>query len=659
MTWRDKASRICLAIAILAFFYICTFKILDRDYWWHVKAGEIMSATHKLISVEPFAYTRAGQPYVSTHEWLAQVIIYGVYHVAGPTGQILLRGLLVAAAFTLLLLIDRKSIWPNIAVVLWAAYTNRPSFMDRPQLFTFALFACVLWAAFWYLEKSRLSDELKWPVWRWQLVAGLTIVQILWVNLHGAAAVYGVVVLAAQFGQRVVEWFAATSESERLKATREMRFLGIVLGLLAVASVITPNGLGTFKDIFVYSHDQALAFVREWQPRGAASYALELGPFWVIAAACLWLGKRHTFFSCALLAVTGYLSFQAYRHGIIFILAALGISIYQLKNSAAYQKRLDFLAAKRPWTAVGSAAVLLLLAWQAHAHDISEIQREGLSGWGAAPVAEDGYNFIERAKLQGNMFNTYAIGDYLLFRGYPKRKVFVDGRTVDYGYDFIYQTGSAGFNPDVWKQLDEKYKFSYAIIEYPLAPGAQPQDGLPYTDHLDKNPDWKLVYIDDWTAVYVKDSPENKDIIATYQYKHITPSKIEFDNVFTSDMSKDDAAAAEKELQRAASDSARSIKPRLLLAHHLSDEGRYDEAFAIAQQAQAGQAYRPEVYEALGQAAAGQERWAAAADFFEKSIALTGGVGLPINYEYLASVYSKIGDTDKASYYHQKALKQK
>ena len=51
-------------------FYVCAFKAVDFDFWWHIKAGEILWRTKSLIRIDPFACTRAGMPYLSTHEAL-------------------------------------------------------------------------------------------------------------------------------------------------------------------------------------------------------------------------------------------------------------------------------------------------------------------------------------------------------------------------------------------------------------------------------------------------------------------------------------------------------------------------------------------------------------------------------------------------------------
>jgi hypothetical protein len=68
----ERGARILSAVVIftaLAFtVWICAFKIMDRDFWWHSKAGEILVREHRWITTEPFAYTREGKPYLATHE---------------------------------------------------------------------------------------------------------------------------------------------------------------------------------------------------------------------------------------------------------------------------------------------------------------------------------------------------------------------------------------------------------------------------------------------------------------------------------------------------------------------------------------------------------------------------------------------------------------
>ncbi len=639
-----------VAIAIVL---ICTFKILDRDFWWHIKAGEIMWNTGDLIKTDPFAYTRAGQPYLSSHQWLAQIIFYQVWNVSGATGAIFFRGFLVAAAFTIILLIRPKNIWPNGFLVLAAAYMNRPSFMDRPQLFSFVFFACFLYAAFQYLRKADGSNMFV-SSWRRWLLLSLVCVQILWVNTHGAAAIYGIIVICCLFAQRIVDWFASREAISRTSAQHELKYVSVLLCALVAAALISPNGLRTFSDLFVYTSDQTLSLVREWQPRGVHGYLVDVGPFILLAGIALCIQKRNRIFSCVLIGILGYLSLQSYRHGMFFIFSCIALAVYALGDWTAYT-RLYVVANKWPFRAgVISITLLGAMAWYARYQNISVLQREGYSGYGVAAVAEGAYDFIEKNTIQGKMFNTYAIGNYLLYRGYPSRLVYMDGRNIDYGYDFLREATRAGFDPLAWSEIEKKYGFTYAIIEYPLAPGVSSENDLPYVVHLSQNTQWALVYIDDKVAVYVKRLSEYKNLISGHGYKYITPAGLEFGRVFDG-MKEADIPKAEAELERASADSATSIKAKLLLARHYTDTGNYDAAMKFANDAVRAQPYRPESFEALGIAYAGKQEWAKAGELFERSMGLTGGVGLPINYEYLSGIFAKAGDSAKATKYHQKA----
>ena len=150
-----------------------------------------------LIDIEPFSYTRAGQAYLATHEWLSQVILWMFYSAGGPSGIIILRTAMMILTIGLILFIDKKRIWPNSALILLIVSHHLVAFRERPQLFTYAIFAGFLLICF------RLIDNEN----RRNLLLGLLILlQILWVNIHGAAAFVGVAIGGALFLQKLFEF---------------------------------------------------------------------------------------------------------------------------------------------------------------------------------------------------------------------------------------------------------------------------------------------------------------------------------------------------------------------------------------------------------------------------------------------------------------------
>src|SRR5262245_5495717 len=67
------------------------------DFWWHLKAGEIILATRSIPRVDLFSFTCPGRPFV-LQNWLVEVVYYATYRVGGlPLVVALNAGLLVAA----------------------------------------------------------------------------------------------------------------------------------------------------------------------------------------------------------------------------------------------------------------------------------------------------------------------------------------------------------------------------------------------------------------------------------------------------------------------------------------------------------------------------------------------------------------------------------
>ncbi len=78
--------------------YLCAFKVGNTDFWWHIKAGQIIRSG-EWIFTDPFAYTRLGEPYLAMQSWLAQVTLSLGFDILGTSGITILRTLIVLIAF--------------------------------------------------------------------------------------------------------------------------------------------------------------------------------------------------------------------------------------------------------------------------------------------------------------------------------------------------------------------------------------------------------------------------------------------------------------------------------------------------------------------------------------------------------------------------------
>lgn len=631
------AGWIIIAIAVAFIIHICGFKILDRDFWWHIKAGEIMVQNKALIATEPFAYTRAGQPYLATQSWLAQIALYGIYNLGGANGIIAFRTLTMLTVFGLLLWIDRKRAWLYSLLVILAANVVQPGFIERPQLFTFILFA-----AFLYLAIHILKHGLSKKIIIWALA-----LEVLWTNLHGAASFMGVLILGCVAAQYAYDWWLTPPKKRPDTKTTWLPWAYLGGGML-LALFASPATYHNFSYINSLLNDRTIIFINEWQPRPLAVYMGQMILLWLAALLALWKTRRHWVFSVLLLAATGYLSRQALRHEMLFVFSAVAVTIYQLQANKKFRQFAAGLAS-RP----AVAGLLLLVAWGSlalytRAHFINFAQEDQLYGYGVFAPAKGVYEFITKNNIQGKMFNTYGIGGYLLYKGYPDRQVYIDGRNVDYGFDFMNATYEGALDKEGWKKLEDKYHFTYAIIDY-TAIAKVGRAG--YSVHLDKNPEWKRVYLDDWTVIYVKDMPENKELIKKYEYKILTPINIDKAGLLET-LTVEDGPQAKKELQRAIEDNPDSVKARLLLARLLISDKKFDEARELIKQAQAVQPRLADTYQLLASIAVEQQQWVEAAAQYQKMLRYVGSAYPNIDYRYLASIFSKAGKWPQAAFYN-------
>ena len=112
-------------------------------------------------------------------------------------------------------------------------------------------------------------------------------------------------------------------------------------------------------------------------------------------------------------------------------------------------------------------------------------------------------DFIEKYDLQGNMFNHFDWGGYLMWRLSPERKVFGDGRMINvraYRESLVYRTPMhMTRGKPLWRHVFDSNEISYAVIPRLL-------HGRKYllSEALEQDRSWGRVFSDGNTLIYVK-----------------------------------------------------------------------------------------------------------------------------------------------------------
>ncbi|HNT73739.1 MAG TPA: hypothetical protein PKH77_01830 [Anaerolineae bacterium] len=497
--------RLLVILLCIAGFAMALREIHDPDLWWHLATGRYIWEQRQIPRVDVFSHTMRGTRWY-THEWLAEVIFYGLYRLGGEAALIV--GAAGIVALTLMTLYAQCQSRPYAAafVVILGAVASAITWGVRPQMFTF-LFAA-LYMGLIEKYRQRMNDQkqisstdsidedgqkiranpfnpLNFLHSDVGLLCAFPLLMIVWVNAHGGYFL-GLALLAGVICgdglARLVGWV-----SPRTLSWAALRALGIALGGCVLATLINPNGYHMLWYPFETLTSSAMqTYIQEW-----ASPNFHNSDFWPFAAlllggAALMVGLRHRpdltdgllFFG---LGGAGLLSA---RHIPLFVVIAVPVVSRALTAAKVPQSRRNFTALN--WAILA----LALLATGARLYVVLEKNRADR----ATRYPQAALAYIESHGLRdAAIYNSYKWGGYLVWQDIP---VFIDGRADVYGDAFIEQFLTAYFVRPGWRAALDAYRPDYVLIEARATLAVL----------LDEAPEWERVYTDDVSVIFVRET---------------------------------------------------------------------------------------------------------------------------------------------------------
>jgi hypothetical protein len=120
------------------------------------------------------------------------------------------------------------------------------------------------------------------------------------------------------------------------------------------------------------------------------------------------------------------------------------------------------------------------------------------------PVAA--VDFLQREPISGNMFNNDEFGDYLIFRAWPKYRVFIDGRSDMYRGAYINPYIKAANALPGWRHVLEQFKIDWVFFN----------TNSPIIAALSEQSDWHPIYTDKIATIFVKNNAANHSLMIKY-----------------------------------------------------------------------------------------------------------------------------------------------
>jgi hypothetical protein len=456
---------------------------VDPDLWWHIKTGELVLSTHRWATTDPYSFTAKGMPWMSC-EWLGDVLFAAVYRMGGLRG---LDALLVALASAVILALyafatlrsgNSKAGFVAAAVLLTLA---NASFNLRPQMMGYLFLILTLIV----LERFRQGKQR--AVWM------LPVLFMIWINSHGSWII-GLGVVALYIACGLVSFQLGSLEAQRWTTSERLR-LETVLALSLAAVMITPYGvrLAGYPFAVASSYPIAIASVLEWQVMpfnligGKIFLAMVLG-FVVVQMAFRFSWRAYEILlflfgtGMACLHVRFLLLFVPFFAPLFVTVLARWVPSYDRSKD---KYRLNF-----------AVIMGIAIAMMHYFPSKTDMEKKVADQF---PV--HALEYIRQHPVPGPMFNSYGFGGYMIFSGY---KTFIDGRG-----ELFEELGVFGpymhitrLEPGTMKVLS-----SYGIQSCLM------QRDEPLSTVLALLPDWKKVYSDNVSALYVKRDADLSKIV--------------------------------------------------------------------------------------------------------------------------------------------------
>ncbi len=499
-------------VAVFLFFVFFFISFLQRpvynyDFWWHLATGKYIVETHSLPQNDPFAYTShmTSSPWktmVLKGNWLAEVIFYEVYFILNLKGIIVLRSLLMLLFLWLTFLSVRKQgVFFLLALALTTAvFTLSKGYLgERPQLFTFVFFASI----FYLLEEFGLKRSK-----RIFLIPPIFLISA---NTHPGYIISLLLLTIYLIGEGW-EFFFSKQETR----ASPLKSLFVVWVLSVVAIFCNPSGLSVFHAL--HSVHQYTEGIVEFMPTFSL-YARKVRPvdypyvaFLLLSLASLRYIKKIGLIPMILLVTFTLLSFISIRL-VIFYMCVTSVVLAKIAARVREENIFSgiFTSLERKENLISVGALLVGAFLTINVSSTFKKYEFGADTFFAVP--KNAADFLERADLKGNIFNEYGFGGYLIWRLYPKKKVFIDGRTLELDVFKEYKSiiSASGYDAS-WQSLLAKYDIT-CIVSPPLMPHGEL---YPIVEALLERDDWLLIYRDHLSLIFLKNDSQNKELAKNF-----------------------------------------------------------------------------------------------------------------------------------------------
>ncbi|OGD93964.1 hypothetical protein A3F02_01175 [Candidatus Curtissbacteria bacterium RIFCSPHIGHO2_12_FULL_38_9b] len=388
-------------IFLLSFIILTSFNF-DPDLGWHLAYGQRFLESGEIIRSDQFSWTMPQYEWGNSY-FAYQVLVAFLFKYLGHIITAMVFGI-IASVGVMILLPKKLNIFKTLIVGLGTGVLVANLGL-RPHTVSFLMFAILL-----VFLSLRLFDK-KFYIFFWLVFFAV------WANLHRGFVV-GIIVLAIYFG---LDLFLLEKKNKKtLLFIRITSFVCALLGTLISPFIFKTWHSGVFLDL---TSRPNLFNIAEWQsPAVYFPQNVLLAISGVIFIYIFIKESKKIEFPLFLIAAFLF-AFSFLAITFVFYWVAIFIFLTTRYFDLEINFRNDFMAKLPIILSTLAVGIALLLSFISNlVLSVNFNDRLIKDGYPAAAI-----KFIRDEKLNGNLYNEYAWGGFLIWQ-LPQAKVFIDGR---------------------------------------------------------------------------------------------------------------------------------------------------------------------------------------------------------------------------------------
>lgn len=500
----SKSLILTLLLLFTLSFIIKTDNSFDVDLGRHIKLGEIIWTSHQIPKVNLFSYAYPNSPFINL-QYLFAILVYLANSIFNLQGLLLLKIIIILLSLYLIIILAfEKNRFLLLPISFVFLHLLRGRTELRPEIFSF-LFTSI---TYFVLERFEKKSN-KW-------VCFLVLIQLIWINIH----IYFVIgfILQTIF---LIHFYLS-------KEFKKFKILLFVICFSVLISTLNPYLIsGLLYPLFVFnnygvtvSENQNIFFLEFNHITDPNFLFLKISAAIIILSFIRGFIKHNINFKTFMLPLVGLILALANLRSFPYIIFLSLIGT--LQNYKDY---------KNTFVKLLNYIIIPLMFFEAFFYTTNFYYKYSDSNRRFSLEFKEnfknGLDFFTSHNLPSPIFNNFDIGAYIIYRGYPNNKVFIDSRTEAYPTDFYKYEYATGFGvTGDFKAIDNIYNFQTIIFAYSdLNPWEKD-----FTNAILKDPNWKLVYLDGYSTILTRNEFANSNSLTEIKLQDLNPDNYHFDN---------------------------------------------------------------------------------------------------------------------------------